>query len=95
MEKQSLDSEEYKLGLEYEVLSESINLEIAHHSELMHEIGAGCDEAQAHRDEIIALVKLRNSVRVRDESTIKNAWLVLDAMKAARRDASIAKSAVA
>ena len=81
----SINSEKYKRGLEYEVLSECINIEIAERNALRYEAGKDTELGQIHFEAMIALRKLHDSVRVRDENTIKKAWVVLDAMEAERK----------
>jgi uncharacterized protein YpiB (UPF0302 family) len=91
----SRDPEKYKRGLDYEVFSECITIEMAHRNALLHEAGDDTEEGRAHFETIKALKKLDESIDLQDESTFKSAWLVLDEMKAERLTGTIAKPAVA
>ena len=83
-EPQSINSEEYKRGLRYEVLCECINMEMAWHSARLHEAGNDSKQGRVHFDAMMVLKKLRDSAHVCDESTINRAWRVLRNMEADR-----------
>ena len=80
----SIDSEEYKRGLKYEVIIECITMEMAYHSAHRYEAGRDTEHGRIHFEAMKALKKLRDSLNPRDESTVRNAWLTLDAMRASR-----------
>ena len=88
MEKQSLDSEEYKLGLRYEVLDECITNEMAWHQARRYEIGKDTEDGRAHFEAMGILVDLSKSISVNDES-IERGWRILNEMKSKRRSGNI------
>ena len=87
-----IDQERYNQRLEYEVFCECITNEMAWHGARLDETGDDTEEGRTHYAEMISLKKLRDSVRVRDESTLKRARQILDDMKTKRQSS---KSAVA
>ena len=93
MEKQSLDSEEYKLGLRYEVLDECITNEMAWHGARLHEAGDGSEQGRKHSEAMMALVKLSESICVNNES-IERGRRILNEMKAKRQAGDIGAIAV-
>ena len=79
-----IDSEEWKRWVEYEVLIECINMEVAWHSARLDEAGDDTEQGRIHFNGIKAAVELRKSLRPHDESTVIRAWRTLDDMKTVR-----------
>ena len=71
--------------MDYEVLIECIMMEVAWHSARFDEAGDDTEQGRLHSNAITALVKLRKSLNPRDESTVKRAWITLEAMEAERK----------
>jgi hypothetical protein len=76
-----IDEEEYKRSVDYEVLQECINLEASHHTAELYKVWENSEQGRMHIDARKALIKLRDSLNPYDESTVINAWIVLDALK--------------
>jgi len=82
---ESIDSEEWKRGLEYEVLHECIIMEIAFHGAKLDEAGDDTEQGRVHFNAMKALIEMDKTIYYRDESTIRRGWIALRAMEADRK----------
>lgn len=71
-------------GIEYEGLRESINIEIAHHSELIDQVGNDTPEGRSHLEAITRLAGVRRLLAPTNAAAIEIAGLLLDYSRAAR-----------
>jgi len=85
----SINTEEYKRGLRYEILDDRITIEMAWHQGRRYEIGKDTEQGRLHFDAMTALIKLGDSLHVDDES-IERGWQIFRDMKAKRKAGDIA-----
>lgn len=71
-------------GIEYEGLRESINIEIAHHSELVEQFGQDTVEGRSHLEAITRLAGVRRLLAPNNAAAIEIAGLLLDNSRAER-----------
>jgi len=77
-------------GIEYEGLRESINIEIAYHSEQVDQLGEDTAEGHAHMQAITRLAGVRRLLAPSNAAAIQIAGLLLDNSRAARASVTAA-----
>lgn len=77
-------------GIEYEGLRESINIEIAFHTEQVAQFGDDTAKGRAHLEAIARLAGVRRLLAPTDAAAMKIAGLLLDNSRAARTSATAA-----
>lgn len=80
----SINSKEYRFGVDYEVVRELINGEVAHHFAQLYELGKDSMLGVLHHKSIEALKQIRDTLNPNDPETVRIALLAIDAMQADR-----------
>jgi hypothetical protein len=80
----AVTSKEFRFGVDYEVVCELINGEVAHHFSQVYELGEDSVFGALHLKSIDALQQIRDTLNPNDSETIRIAMLALDAMRADR-----------
>jgi hypothetical protein len=80
----TISSKEYKFGVDYEVVCELINGEVAHHFAQLYELGEDSVLGALHLKSMDALQQIRDTLNPNDPATVRIALLALDAMRADR-----------
>jgi len=77
-------TDEYMLGVEYEVVNDLISFEAAYHNSQRYDAGKDTALGVLHHESMQALERLRTTIRVDDANSIAAAKVALDAMRADR-----------
>jgi hypothetical protein len=80
----SFQFDSYLQGLEYEIVSERITNEVAHHTTQLYALGKDTVIGSLHYDAILSLENLRESLDPDDARSLGMVSLTLDAMRADR-----------
>jgi hypothetical protein len=93
--KPSILTDEYRLGVEFEVLNERITNAVAYHNAQRYEVGKDTALGNLHFDSMKALERLRSTMKAHDPNSITAAASALEAMKADRAHLEASKQSAA